>query len=104
MDFVYFLSSSDLTPGEDAVVEQSRQAYLTQRRQTTDSESDNQEDWVQLCQAKTMNKDMQEKVKKQRQIFKKYRKRLIAKKATKKVNMFINPFPPKSDTYRFYSV
>ena len=34
MDFVYFLSSSDLTPEEDAVVEQSRQAYLAQRRQT----------------------------------------------------------------------
>ena len=46
MDFVYLLSSSDLT-AEDAVVEQSRQAYLAQRRQTerenaevtTDSES-----------------------------------------------------------------
>lgn len=31
-----------------------------------------------------MNKDMQEKVKKQRQIFKKYRKRLIAKEVTKR--------------------
>ena len=78
MGFVYFLSSSDLTPEEDAVVEQSWQAYLAQRRQTerenaevtTDSESDNPEDWVQLRQAKTMNKDMQDKVKKQRQIFK----------------------------------
>jgi len=92
MDFVYFLSSSDLTPEEDAVVEQSRQAYLAQRRQTerenaevtTDSESDNPEDWVQLRQAKTMNKDMQDKVKKQRQIFKKYRKHLIAKEVTKR--------------------
>ena len=48
------------------------------------TESDNPEDWVQLHQAKTMNKDMQEKVKKQRQIFKKYRKRLIAKEVTKR--------------------
>ena len=31
-----------------------------------------------------MNKDMQEKVKKQCQIFKKYRKRLIAKEVTKR--------------------
>ena len=92
MDFVYFLSSSDLTPEEDTVVEQSRQAYLAQRRQTerenaevtTDSESDDPEDRVELHQAKTMNKDMQEKVKKQRQIFKKYRKRLIAKEVTKR--------------------
>lgn len=92
MDFVYFLSSSDRTPEEDTVVEQSRQAYLAQRRQTkrenaevtTDSESDDPEDWVELRQAKTMNKDMQEKVKKQCQIFKKYRKRLIAKEVTKR--------------------
>ena len=92
MDFFYFLSSSDLTPEEDTVVEQSRQAYLAQRRQTerenaevtTDSESDDPEDWVELRQAKTMNKDMQEKVKKQHQIFKKYRKCLIAKEVTKR--------------------
>lgn len=92
MDFVYFLSSSDLTREEDTVVEQSRQAYLAQRRQTerenaevtTDSESDDPEDRVELHQAKTMNKDMQEKVKKQRQIFKKYRKRIIAKEVTKR--------------------
>lgn len=92
MDFVYFLLSSDLAAEEDAIVEQSRQAYLAQRREkerehaevTTDSESDNPEDWVQLRQSQTMNRDMQGEVKEQRLVFKRYRRRLIAKEVDKR--------------------
>lgn len=92
MDFVYFLLSSDLAAEEDAIVEQSRQAYLAQRREkerehaevTTDSESDNPEDWLQLRQSQTMNRDMQGEVKEQRLVFKRYRRRLIAKEVDKR--------------------
>ena len=90
IDFAHFISFTGLTDDEQKLVEQSRQAYLMQQRQkerenelnelhiVTDSESDNPEDWVRIQHAQNAE-EIQLKLRKQKAIYSRLRKRLTAK-------------------------
>lgn len=86
-----FLDSNIVTQDEKALIEQSRKAFQitrlhvrTKDEVVSDSESDDPEDWVRLRQSTVESKEMEEKIKKQRSIFLKRRKRLIAKEVTRR--------------------
>ena len=91
IDFAHFISFADLTEEEEKLVEQSRQAYLMQRREReredetrefdeiiTDSESDDPEDWVRIQETKDAE-EIQKKLKKQKSIYSRLKKRMVAK-------------------------
>ncbi len=85
------LDSNIVTRDEKALIEQSRNAFHATTRQArardeivSDSESDDPEDWIRLRQSTAESKEMQEKIRKQRNIFLKRRKRLIAKEVTQR--------------------
>ncbi|CAB4005889.1 Chromatin modification-related YNG2 [Paramuricea clavata] len=86
-DLASFIPKSDLTDAEKNCADQSYQAYLAVRQGAcredqefvTESESDDPEDWVQLKEATAESSQLQNKIKKQAIILKKYKKRLIAK-------------------------
>ena len=89
--FSEFLDSNIVTEDEKTLIEQSKNAFHATRQHArtrdeivSDSESDNPEDWVGLRQSTAESKEMQEKIRKQRNIFLKRRKRLIAKEVTRR--------------------
>ena len=97
LDFSDDLSESDLSPEEEQLVEQSRQAYLASRRERvqeeqqslgavlTDSESDDPEDWVGLRRPGSLQRKVfQDKVKKKKASFARLKKRMIAKEVTRR--------------------
>ena len=113
LDFSHYLSESDLSPEEEHLVEQSRQAYLASRRERvqeehqrlgdviTDSESDDPEDWVDLRRPGSFQtRDFYDKVKKKKASFARLRKRLIAKEVTKKALLKRKVPNPVSKTLR----
>ena len=85
-DLFTFIPNSSLPDADKSYAHQSYSAFLASMQESerenqesmTDSESDNPEDWVQLIEA-TDECQLQNKIRKQSVILKKYRKRLIAK-------------------------
>ena len=111
LDFTHNISFMDFTEGEERLIEQSRQAYLTQSRQqalgcqdnnvVTDSESDNPDQWLSV---KRLNSpEGIEMIKKQRRILRSRTKRRVAKeiasecllkrKIPKRVSSVLKEFP-----------
>ena len=89
--FNEFLESNMVTQDEKTLIEQSRKAFhitrhhvRTRNEVVSDSESDDPEDWVRLRKSTVETKEMKEKIRKQRNIFLKRRKRLIAKEVTQR--------------------
>ncbi len=73
------------------MIEQSRNAFHATTQQArardeivSDAESDDPEDWIRLRQSMAESKEIQEKIRKQHNIFLKRRKRLIAKEVTRR--------------------
>lgn len=111
LDFVYYLSNSDLSIEEEQQVEHSRQAFLELERQKmvdeiddsvrTDSESDNPEEWVDVLDA--LSVEGKALIEKQRKIMKRKVARRVAKETTmscllkrrlpRKVSSIITRFP-----------
>ena len=87
-----YIQDSDPTDQEKTHANQSYQAFLAvkgfeidraDREVVTESESDNPDDWVELRRSTAESPKMQAKIRKQRAILKRYKKRLIAKEVTR---------------------
>lgn len=85
--FSEFLESNIVTEDEKTLIEQSKNAFLATRQHArtrdeivSNSESDNPEDWVGLRQSTVESKEMQGKIRKQRNIFLNVESVLLQKK------------------------
>lgn len=112
MDFAYWLSvgPNDVTPEEEKLIEQSRQAYLLLERERTaqediqsDSESDDPEQWINLKAHDLNGEKMREVVAQQRRNFKKRARRrylkevatrsLLKRKIPKRASKLLKKYP-----------
>ena len=89
--FSQLLDSNIVTQDDRELIQQSKNAFHATRPHArardevvSDSESDDPEDWVHLRHSTAESKEMLEKIRKQRNIFLKRRKRLIAKEVTRR--------------------